>query len=262
MNLETWKLWKQAEESGEASKAARLMDRMVRQNMPLVLSVANRFKHLFLYQLEDIQQSGSIGLVKAIRVFNPDKGSFGSFAFMHILNEIQCGINMAGSFDKVHRKTIFQKTLDRRAIGLRASGKEVTAQTMELTQKVFDRWLFVQAWPKSVSIESGCSLEASEALIHGNSSLWDATAITKDQEEDFFELDTSRRLNAVIRSLTPAQRSLLQALEKHEVLASKKGSRDSWTLVSKDVGMSLRVTKKHAQILMDTLRDEMENKVG
>ncbi|MBR1539995.1 MAG: sigma-70 family RNA polymerase sigma factor [Clostridia bacterium] len=65
------------------------LEEMVKQNNGLIWSVVKKFSGSH-YDLEDLYQIGSIGLIKAIRRFNPDYGyQLSTFAVPYIWGEIK-----------------------------------------------------------------------------------------------------------------------------------------------------------------------------
>ena len=54
-------------------------EQLVRSNMRLVLKIANDYKR-YRMDFEDIVSNGTIGLLKAIEMFDPEKGAFPQYA--------------------------------------------------------------------------------------------------------------------------------------------------------------------------------------
>ena len=64
-------------------------NRMVEENMGLVYSIARRFLNRG-YDAEDLTQIGAIGLIKAVKKFNPEFNvQFSTYAVPLIIGEIQ-----------------------------------------------------------------------------------------------------------------------------------------------------------------------------
>ena len=64
-------------------------DELLRENMPLVAAIARRYQNCGLSQ-EDMLQLGSIGLLQALRRFDPDRGlCFSTYAVPLIAGEIR-----------------------------------------------------------------------------------------------------------------------------------------------------------------------------
>ena len=105
-------LWR---ESGDS--AAR--DRLVSDHLPLVGRLCRRFAHVG-EPLEDLVQVGTIGLLKAINKYDPQRGdNFVAFAVPVIVGEIKNHFRDHGWAVKVPRKLQQRKlAVDRRVAGL------------------------------------------------------------------------------------------------------------------------------------------------
>ena len=67
----------------------RAEEALLRENMPLVAAIARRYQNCGLNQ-EDMMQLGSIGLLQALRRFDPDRGlCFSTYAVPLIAGEIR-----------------------------------------------------------------------------------------------------------------------------------------------------------------------------
>ncbi|MBQ3160467.1 MAG: sigma-70 family RNA polymerase sigma factor, partial [Clostridia bacterium] len=72
-------------QAGDQAAEERLME----ENMPLVAAIARRYRNCGLVQ-EDMLQLGSIGLLQALRRFDPDRGlCFSTYAVPLIAGEIR-----------------------------------------------------------------------------------------------------------------------------------------------------------------------------
>jgi RNA polymerase sigma factor (sigma-70 family) len=67
--------------------------RLVSENIGLVVAQALKFKPTRVTDIDDYIQAGSIGLIKAIRKYNPEKGALSSFAWPSIWREIVHEVN-------------------------------------------------------------------------------------------------------------------------------------------------------------------------
>jgi RNA polymerase sigma-B factor len=63
-------------------------DRLIEEQLPLVKSLARRYAHRG-EQLEDLVQVGTIGLIKAVDRYEPERGELPAFAVPNILGEIK-----------------------------------------------------------------------------------------------------------------------------------------------------------------------------
>lgn len=69
----------------------QIRDKLILDNMGLVYKVANKFKHRCenIYDFDDFIQLGTIGLIKAVDNYDPEKGSsFSYYAYVKIGSEI------------------------------------------------------------------------------------------------------------------------------------------------------------------------------
>ena len=84
----------EAESFSESIRRVQAGDRgveenLLRENMPLVAAIARRYQNCCLSQ-EDMMQLGSIGLLQALRRFDPDRGlCFSTYAVPLIAGEIR-----------------------------------------------------------------------------------------------------------------------------------------------------------------------------
>lgn len=83
-NVETKELIAQAQAGDEAAK-----DRLVSHNLRLVMKITHRFKNAG-YEMEDLFQIGTIGLMKAIKDFDLSRETmFSTYAVPRIIGEIR-----------------------------------------------------------------------------------------------------------------------------------------------------------------------------
>ena len=75
-------------------------DMLVKSNMKLVVKIANDYKR-FGMSLEDIVSNGTIGLMKAIEMFDPEKGGFSAYASTWINKYIRMALD---SYRGIHTK--------------------------------------------------------------------------------------------------------------------------------------------------------------
>jgi RNA polymerase sigma-B factor len=83
----------------------RLRNQLVQSNMGLVYHVAYRFSQQCAEPVEDLQQVGYLGLIRAIERFNPEQGaSFSCFAIPYIRGEILHFLRDKGGLVKIPRR--------------------------------------------------------------------------------------------------------------------------------------------------------------
>ena len=87
-DLSDWLLMKLRDLDPGSAEHDKLRCCLVQLNMPLVRSAARRYRSRS-EPMEDILQVGTIGLIKAIDRFDPERGSFVAFAIPTIAGEIK-----------------------------------------------------------------------------------------------------------------------------------------------------------------------------
>ena len=86
-------------------------DMLVKSNMRLVVKIANDYKYGRM-DFEDIVSSGTIGLLKAIEMFDPEKGGFSQYASAYINKYIRMALD---SYRGIHTKRYDRMTREERS---------------------------------------------------------------------------------------------------------------------------------------------------
>ena len=86
-------------------------EQLVRSNMRLVMKIANDYRR-FGMDFEDIVSSGTIGLLKAIEMFDPEKGWFSACASAYINKFIRMALD---SYRGIHTKRYDRMTQEERS---------------------------------------------------------------------------------------------------------------------------------------------------
>ena len=153
----------------------RARERVIQQYMPLVQSLARRHSRRG-EQYEDLVQVGSIGLIKAVDRFDPERGvEFGAFAIPNIAGEIKRYIRDRAWPIKIPRR------LQELHPGLCSCSAELSAQLerpatiAEIAQRSGVEEPEVEAALAVTRIQSPVSLSA--------------TGTGQDVEDDFVDLD-------------------------------------------------------------------------
>jgi RNA polymerase nonessential primary-like sigma factor len=100
------------------AKYTQNRNKLTDANLRLVFSVANRFRYLGL-PFDDLVQEGSLGLIKAIERFDPDKGFlFSTYAYRVISQSIHLAVDKSESlvrkpFKQLREKAIVDQTRNR-----------------------------------------------------------------------------------------------------------------------------------------------------
>ncbi len=86
-------------------------EQLVKGNMRLVMKIANDYKYGRM-DFEDIVSSGTIGLLKAIEMFDPEKGAFPQYASAWINKYIRMALD---SYRGIHTKRYDRMTEEERS---------------------------------------------------------------------------------------------------------------------------------------------------
>lgn len=89
-------------------------EQLVRSNMRLVMKIANDYRR-FGMDFEDIVSSGTIGLLKAIEMFDPEKGGFSACASIYINKYIRMALD---SYRGIHTKRYDRMTQEERSVSV------------------------------------------------------------------------------------------------------------------------------------------------
>ena len=95
-------------------------DMLVKSNMRLVVKIANDYKR-YRMDFEDIVSNGTIGLLKAIDKFDPEKGTFSACASAYINKYIKMGFD---SYRGIHTKRYDRMTPEERSVSVTESLNE------------------------------------------------------------------------------------------------------------------------------------------
>jgi len=197
-----------------AQAAARTRDatqqQMVRSNLGLVVKIAQRYAR-YGVPLPDLVQEGSVGLLKALERFNPERGfKFSTYAGWWIRHAIQRAIANTG---RTIRLPVHRHELHRR---MRRVAQEL-AQALErdpMVSEVADR---VGVSPQTVEEVLGVSAEprSLQEPLRGHDHALLGDAISGGQwaisEDSLAEQELSRRVVGLLDVLTPRERHVLKA---------------------------------------------------
>lgn len=96
--------------------------KLVEKNLRLVIHIANKFKNLYI-EFEDLVSIGTIGLIKAVDSFNPNKGKkFSMYASICIENEILL-------YNRKYMKKYLEVSTNQ-SIGTNKDGKELKLENV------------------------------------------------------------------------------------------------------------------------------------
>jgi RNA polymerase primary sigma factor len=123
------------EERKHVRVGRRAKNRMVSANLRLVVNVAKKFRPQAHMKMEDILQEGSIGLMRAVEKFDPERGyKFSTYAYWWIRQ----GITRAGENQEAeirvpaHLQRIAKQAADARSKLLSKNGRQPTVKEVAL----------------------------------------------------------------------------------------------------------------------------------
>lgn len=170
-----------------------LRDRLVRNNLPLVYAITARMAETARLSREDLQQIGSLGLLRAIEAFQPSRGrSLSSFAVPYIRGAIQHELRDRYSLVRIprdlwdlrRRATALQERRQRQ--GLTSLGPQALAAALGCDPGRLLEALQVGTVMEMRSLDAPC-LEEAAAEAQGRSlldSVADPTSLAGLQPEE------------------------------------------------------------------------------
>lgn len=136
-------LWHAWNDELDGSKKQRLLNRIVRDNMPLVQKFVNRLmrRTTVFCDIEDAMQAGMIGLVAAIRKYDPKRPTrFSTMAYPWVRHEVS---NMLQHQTQMYRPKgagmPYQEHRKNEAIQARL-GRDATAAELGTTEERLKKW--------------------------------------------------------------------------------------------------------------------------
>jgi RNA polymerase sigma-32 factor len=186
-------------------------------HLPLVVSIAWRYSHFFRVSVEDLIQEGFIGLMKAVKTYNPYMGArLASFAFKAIRREMKVFIMQTWSLVKIgtttEERNTFFKALEVSKEEKIEGEKQIKALALRVKQRDY-------------SLFSPLNENTSDTFID----------FIKDAKEDSEELYLKQDLKKFIKESL----NLLTANEK--MVIEKRyleGNKNSLQLIANSMGIS------------------------
>lgn len=140
MDREDWRAYCDAP---EGPRRARLLAKLLRDNEPLVRFYVASFTKSSRYYTDnmraDLLQAASIGIIRALPAWDPDRGGFSSVAFRWALHEMQLVVRHATSVSVPKSAFLPRAKQDEAAKFTALHGREPEAHEIGLTEAVVDR---------------------------------------------------------------------------------------------------------------------------
>jgi RNA polymerase sigma-B factor len=195
------------------------LDRLVRRFQPLVRKLALRYVRAG-EPLEDLEQVGALGLVKAIERFDPNRGfAFSSFAVPTILGEIKRSIRDTAWSAHVPRAMQERVALLRRAIDELARHQGGAPTPRQLAEQLgWDPEDVIEAMSaaralSATSLDAPVSGEAAEDV----SPLVD---LLGEEDDAYARVDDREAIESALPVLTDQQRAVLDLRFRAEMKQS------------------------------------------
>ena len=221
----------------------RARERLVLSQLRFVIRIAGRYRRHHGCALPDLIQQGTVGLLEAIRRFNPERGvRLSTYAMWWIRSEIPDYVMRSGHAVRVattprHRAMFFQRALADDE-GIRGDVARRVAEKFNTT--VEDVRAFAQRLrqsDQSLDEPAGVGRRIVDLLTSGEPD--PEVALTRKRER----IELVKRLRASIPGLTRRERHIL----RRRFLGEK---RESLTKIGRDLGLSKeRVRQLEARAL-------------
>jgi RNA polymerase sigma-B factor len=227
----------------DAAERQRLREQLTEMHLPLVRYLARRFTGRNA-PFEDIVQVGSIGLIKAIDRFDPERGlEFSTYATPTILGEIR----------RYFRDTGWLLHVPRRAQELQATLARARA---ELTQQL-ERGPTVRELAEKVGVDVMQVVEAID-VARGYTGV-PLDALTDDSDESrkdrLAEIDTDLERVELRAELRPALEELSE--RDREILVLRFVAGKTQTEIAAIIGVSQMQISRLISRSLDQLRERM-----
>jgi RNA polymerase primary sigma factor len=223
-------------------------DKLVRSHLPLIRSVARRYRGYGL-PFDDLVQEGALGLLEAIDRYDPARGSdFVPFARFRIRRAMRNALTEQARLIRLPKQVVERRrALDRAEARLVAAGKrptpaELAAATGLPLKAVLAARAAAQA-PLSLDapvLPDGSTLEASVA-----------DPVVKDPQAETLEREQMASLRSALAKLPPRKRRVVEARWVF-------GGAATAAEVAQELGVSSRRAHTLGQDALHTLRDELE----
>ncbi len=143
MDPSTFASYRRAVDAGDNKTSGRLLDRLVREEIPLVERCARKLSSK-AGDLDDLRQAGAIALVQALRKFDPSRGAWSSYAKQWIIPAMLRDVVAARPLVQPGprwTKNPMTKELRRRDHALRAVlGRAPTGAELGVDEALLEAW--------------------------------------------------------------------------------------------------------------------------
>ncbi|MCL2569689.1 MAG: sigma-70 family RNA polymerase sigma factor [Firmicutes bacterium] len=151
------------------SSCANARDKLVRHNLFLVARFARSFHNIFKYEFDDYFQEGCKGLISAVNSYNPDRGTFSTWAGTCIHNVICVYIRKfvkEGEFNAKYRAFSLDENIEKNGEQTPRADIE-TAYSVPFTDRVDNQIVGGQKFAKLKSRDASGLMTQVIAMRHG-----------------------------------------------------------------------------------------------
>jgi RNA polymerase sigma factor (sigma-70 family) len=208
--------WQQTSSPSSAleRRGRRAMARMVEGNLRLVVSICKRYQNMASQaQIEmlDLIQAGSLGLIRAVRGFDPSRGyKFSTYGYWWIRQSISRHIKERGQAIRVPPEitNLARRAQEQRVLDSQATSLENTAERMGLSVQRLEDVLRIHHISHIVSLDQVCA-----ANSEGDQTLLD---LIRGDDGPVAE-ETYEWLHRHLHDLRPEEQRVLQLRFNNEV---------------------------------------------
>jgi RNA polymerase sigma factor (sigma-70 family) len=144
-------------------RGRRALDRMVEGNLRLVVSICKRYQNMAnqaQIEMLDLIQAGSLGLIRAVRGFDPSRGyKFSTYGYWWIRQSISRHIKERGQAIRVPPEitNLARRIQEHRALDPQAGSLESTAERLGLSLQRLEEVLRIHHISHMVSLDQVCA---------------------------------------------------------------------------------------------------------
>lgn len=144
-------------------RGRRALDRMVEGNLRLVVSICKRYQNMASQaQIEmlDLIQAGSLGLIRAVRGFDPSRGyKFSTYGYWWIRQSISRHIKERGQAIRVPPEitNLARRAQEQRVHDSRTTSLQSTAERLGLSVQRLEEVLRIHHFSHMVSLDQVCA---------------------------------------------------------------------------------------------------------
>lgn len=133
--LSDWQEWKR---TGDP----KLMTKLLQDNYGLVKTFVRKMVNydLFKGDMEDLEQEAYIGLINAVKRFDPEKGTFATYAYWAVKDKVMAALPYQIGVYKPKTKNMPKGMLQKMDMFYTKHGRQATHEDLGVKESVFEEW--------------------------------------------------------------------------------------------------------------------------